>query len=303
MTETDPVWRSFYLFFDGYIFTPEADAVLLHDVSPWIERHRHLLKRWFFIRYNLGGAHIRLRFIAQDGQADALVSSLEDLATASPRVTELTEVPYQPELVRYSGASGLEASETLFQSSSEVCLDLLSKIAPGERPALLGKSLLAQLVLFHAFSPDAGDAAGVSRDFGGAYLRSRTANPEQQQQWVRDFEAAFDRQADRLAQYVTVAWKQLQAGDTLTPELDRFRDAMAPTLETLRADGEAGRLVTDQGPSPWPVAGPYLLHSHLHMLNNRMGVNLKEECYLAVLVQRALDDFADDSEHEPETGP
>ena len=294
---TDPTaatakpWLSMHLHFRGQMFGAAADQVLLQDVAPWLDswRDEGLVGRFFFIRYELGGPHIRLRILPRESaRNDELERRLLEMASASPRIETARVQPYEPELARYGGPAGLGPSEAHFQASSLSALQLLKKIGPDDRPARLGKAMLAQLVLLHGLLPDRRQASALIRAFGSSYLRHRAGDAQRQQQWLGEFERGFDRQSDRLAAYVEAAWNALEERDPLTPELDTLRDSLVVTRCELRKAADQGRLLTDEGPGDWPSCVAWLLPSYLHMTHNRLGANLREECYLAVLIEKTL---------------
>ena len=287
---TEP-WLSSHLYFHGELFGDDDDRILLGDVAPAVDAwHRQgVLSTYFFIRYNDGANHIRLRLRPTNGSTERLEAELERLVERSPRLSGMRRQPYEPETERYGGPDGLRVSEQHFVDSSRATLALLRKVQPEDRSSRLGKALLAQLVLLHTFLPDRSEAADLGRRFGMSYLRRRAGNPEQQQRWIEDFERGFDRQSDRLSQYVEVAWDALTTGAPLTPELDAFLLDLRRTRDALHTLSTGAKLMDGRGNTTWEACVQWLLPSYLHMKNNRLGINLREECYLAVLIHRTLD--------------
>ena len=284
-------WLSIHLHFHGHMFGAEADRVLLDDVTPWLDAWRKdsLFESFFFIRYELGGPHIRLRLLPRDSSCrEVLERQISEKAAASPRIEAVRPQPYEPELDRYGGPAGLGPSEEHFEASSVAALRLLAKIQPGDRPARLGKAMLAQLVLLHGLLPDRDQAAALIHAFGSSYLRHRAGDPGRQQQWLDEFQRGFDRQSDRLAAYVEAAWSALEDGDALTPELDDLRADLKTTRTHLQAAVDRGELVNGDGPTDWQGCVGWLLPSYLHMTHNRIGADLREEIYLAVLIEKTL---------------
>ncbi len=284
-------WLSAHLHFRGHLFGVEADRVLLDDVAPWLDAWRddELFERFFFIRYELGGPHIRLRLLPRDASCrQELERRIDEQAAASPSIEAVRRQPYEPESARYGGPAGLGPSEDHFQASSIAALGLLSKIQPDDRPARLGKAMLAQLVVLHGLLPDREPAAELIHAFGSSYLRHRAGDPHRQQQWLDEFQRGFDRQSDRLAAYVEAAWSALEDGDELTPELDTLRAELAITRSQLRAAADRGELLAAGQPADWQSCVRWLLPSYLHMTHNRIGADLREECYLSVLIEKTL---------------
>lgn len=303
-------WRSLHLYFDGPIYGAPADRILLDGVAPEMERARAegSIDAFFFVRYFDGRSHLRLRWRAPSELTtsdDALAERLADL----PLVTAVEWVPYEPEVERYGGPAGLAPSEELFFQSSRTALELLLKVPSEDRSARLGKGLLAQLVLLHAFLPHRPAASELVGRFGDAYIHQRTGDELQRRRWIEEYRQGLDRQSDHLAAYVEAAWSALDGGEPLTPELDTFRQRLSPIRDRLRTAAERGELIAGgagsttaaSAPSPklepadWPKAIRWLLPSWLHMMHNRLGVDLREECYLAVLIRATLDSSDGDS--------
>ena len=296
MHPDDHQWLSVHLHFDGNLYFEVADRVILDVVAPLATgcQQQGLVKRWFFLRFSEEGSHIRLRLF---GRPEILERDVEPRiseairrdAEGNARVTRLEHVPYEPEVERYGGPHGVVLAEQLFHHSSETAVALLAKIDAGERSSRLGKAMLAMLVLLHSFEssrPRAGEIADV---YGRNYLRALVPDPEQQRHWLTSFEQGFERQADRLAEYVEVAWQALATDDELTPELDLYRQRMREIAGELRTLCDRG-LLSGGGETlaDWPVCVRRIVPSYLHMMNNRLGVSIQEESYLSVLIHLTL---------------
>ncbi|HKV11458.1 MAG TPA: thiopeptide-type bacteriocin biosynthesis protein, partial [Thermoanaerobaculia bacterium] len=210
-------------------------------------------------------------------------------------VVRATRECYEPEVERYGGPWGLALAEELFHHQSETALALLAKIPPGTRPQRLGKGLLAMLVLLFLYRGERGAAAELARSYGTDYLKIWARDAEEQEHWLQTFEEAFDRQADRLADYVESAWEALESGGELTPELDAYRRDMEDVARRLRELFDQGRLLLDaQTATDWDDHVRWIVPSYIHMMNNRLGVTIQEESYLSVLIAGTLGEHAGD---------
>lgn len=302
-------WLSAYLFFSGDLYSAACDRILLDSVAPFIGTIESTKRRWFFIRYGEGGCHIRLRLFGQPTWlAHEMWPAIERLAQASPNIDRVTFAEYEPEIDRYGGPHGVALAEKLFHHSSKIALALLRKTELGKtelgnRSALLGKAMLAMLILLHAFFGRRQEAASQADFYGRSYLRLQVPDVEQQARWLGSFEAGFDRQADQLAQYITAAWALLEAGDSLTEELDIYRARLQRVASSLSRLFEGGQLFA-QGKviRSWPPMQRQIASSYLHMMNNRLGVNIRDECYLAILISRVLNRSRVDSEDRDTLG-
>lgn len=289
--ERDPLWLTAYLFFEGGVYSEAADRVILEVVAPLARACRSEAVRWFFLRYDEEGSHVRLRFFAPEPVLEETIwPRVVEAAAASERVVRVARERYEPEVDRYGGTWGLALAEDLFQRQSETALTLLGKIPPGARPQRLGKALLAMLVLLFLYRGERRAAAGLARRYGTGYLKAWAPDAEQQQGWLQTFQEAFDRQADRLSGYVETAWEALESGGELTPDLDVYRRDMEEVARRLRELFDQGHLRLDgRAPADWDECVRFLVPSYIHMMNNRLGVSIREESYLSVLIAGTLE--------------
>jgi thiopeptide-type bacteriocin biosynthesis protein len=290
-TQGEPQWLTAYLFFEGDVYGEAADRVIREVVAPLAQACRDAV-RWFFLRYDEEASHVRLRFLAP-GQVleETIWPLIVAAASSSELVVSSTRELYEPEVERYGGPCGLVLAEELFHRQSETALALLAKIPPGTRPQRLGKGLLAMLVLLFLYRGERPTAAGLARSYGTDYLKIWAGNAEEQDHWLRTFQEAFDRQADRLAGYVASAWEALESGGELTPELDAYRRDMEDVARRLRELFDQGRLrLQEQPAADWDECVDWIVPSYVHMMNNRLGVSIQEESYLSVLIAGTLGD-------------
>jgi class I lanthipeptide synthase len=295
-TQGDPLWLTAYLFFEGHVYGETADRVIREVVAPLARACRPEAVRWFFLRYAEETSHVRLRFFAPDPVLEETIwPRVAAAAASSELVVRSTRERYEPEVERYGGPWGLALAEELFHRQSETALALLEKIPPGTRPQRLGKGLLAMLVLLFLYRRERRAAAELARSYGTDYLKVWAKDAEEQEHWLRTFQEAFDRQADRLADYVESAWEALESGNELTPELDAYRRDMEDVARRLRELFDQGRLSLDgQTATDWDACVRWIVPSYVHMMSNRLGVSIQEESYLSVLIAGTLEE---DREH------
>ncbi|WP_436533338.1 thiopeptide-type bacteriocin biosynthesis protein [Actinoplanes sp. HUAS TT8] len=297
----DRGWISVHVF-----HAPDEDPLLIGCVAPLVRRLREqrLIDRAFFVRYWVEGPHVRLRLRpaaripaaeVEEPMHAALTAFLDRHpapAAADRPAAELLRrtfeaeygpaawhdtygrsgvmpmsppntyrpVPYEPEYDRYGGPAGIELAEWHFDTSTEVVLHLLSARRP-DRRARLGLSAQLGLALCLAMLGDAGRTAV----FLGRY---------------RDFWEEFSGAGPALR----AAYRDDQAA-TLRPVVERVLAASreaAPVSAWVRHC----RLLRERAVTIGDAA--MLTHSYLHMTNNRLGVTVAEEAYLAHLMLDAL---------------
>jgi thiopeptide-type bacteriocin biosynthesis protein len=107
-----------------------ADEVLTDRIAPLAEEwlRAGVIRRWFFIRYNEGGHHLRVRLAGEPARLlSVALPALSEVAQAACWRMELGT--YERELERYGGAAGMELSEEIFQHDSEAAVQVLRALA------------------------------------------------------------------------------------------------------------------------------------------------------------------------------
>lgn len=293
-------WLSVHFFFAGDIYGPDGDHLLLKGVAPLARAflRRGWVERYFFLRYREDGPHLRLRLRGRPQTlirrvAPAVDRLAEDPAWTDAGLVRLAFVPYEAELRRYGGPAATALAERLFQVSSETATDLLGQIDPGARQQRLGKGLLAMLVLLQVFVRRRRPAVTLARHYGQAFLAGQIPDPDQRNTWQRRFAEACRRQETTLGALVVRAWQTLETGGDLPPTLALYRQELQGLGRRLRNLARGGRLQGDASspgrtPIPWQQASASLVPSYLHMMNNRLGIDPREEAYLAMLIAHNL---------------
>ena len=144
-TEND-YWLSAYLYYHE-----PWETFITKAVSPFIDKmlEKHLVKRFFFIRYWEKGPHIRLRFQGNKQTIEEkikpnLIKHFEDYYKELPsqyqseKIKEIAKaenwypnnsvqfIEYEPEVVRYGGQYAISVAEEHFQCSSKAVLTAIS---------------------------------------------------------------------------------------------------------------------------------------------------------------------------------
>jgi thiopeptide-type bacteriocin biosynthesis protein len=275
----------------AHLFLPSPDAaaadrVILELVAPLVEgaMAARLLRRFFFIRYADGGAHLRLRLLGPRERLEPRIGPALERWAETRQIERLRWVPYEPEVARYGGPAGVRLAERLFFVSSQAAIALLRRSARQDRDALVGRALLAMQVLLFTL----GGSRRLAAELARGYHAGAAGGPPSRWLPADRFEQSFARQAATLTAYVEKTWHLLALGLPLTPELDRYRADLAPFAPRLRRLFDRGALFRG---TP-AVAGfedclASLLPSYLHLMNNRLGIGLAEETYLAGLLWRS----------------
>ncbi len=100
-------------------------------------RARGVIAGWYFLRYQDGGHHVRVRMRPADPHGrPSVVGALDDLGVQLHQeglVSRTALDDYVPEIARYGGSAGLDAAERLFESSSEWTAGFAEATTPEER--------------------------------------------------------------------------------------------------------------------------------------------------------------------------
>lgn len=303
-------WSSLHLYVHGD--RAAKDEFLLDVLAPAADRlvaDGHATG-WFFLRYWEGGPHIRFR--VRDADPERLAELAEEarrwLAKNPPEISgpdperfyaglggldgaealarygwhehgEVVEAEYVPEADRYGGADALPAAEDLFVASTQVALAAMAASRDGT------KRLSVAFTLLVAFTAGVCENTAVEVTMLRRYVLSSRYNTVDapgvdiavlREQAEADYAAGGERYRATAAQ-VRAALAAGGKANGLLRNWSVLAAEYADTLRTLAVSGDAS------GPaSYWTV-----LLSQLHMVNNRMGVELAEEYRLAWLASLA----------------
>ena len=282
-------WRAHHFFYHGSL-----DAALRHFVRPAVAEltERRLIDRFFFIRYTLGGPHLRLRYrVAAEepavdevlhGAAARFLERWRSVSALDPerirqesraildQVAEESELyyednsllpfPFHPEVDRYGGPELLEPSLDFFAVSSAQALDVICDPAwesSGRRGAIAMRLLLRQARGFAESEKEFLSHLGYRlpvRDEVGDEIWSKAD---------RDFEA-------RREIYRMLVERELGGASVLFDAARRLSEAVRGAPPRTR----------------WQIG-----HSQLHMTANRLGFFPVQEMHLQRILWRAAHEF------------
>lgn len=293
----EPAWTSFHLHYHE-----DQDRLLLGLVEPLLGSllAGRLVDRYFFVRYPLGGPHIRLRLRCRPGSAEpvaaAVVEQSEQFLRAHPSQRSLEEevirkhnrsllaqdrhedddtvypdnfvrsAPSRFEVERYGGDALLEPSLDFFAVSSARSLELLRGCASGP-----SRRLHAGLHLILRY------ALGFARDFE-EHIALLRRFPVISQKKVPP---AVLSKAGRI-------YEQQKAGflSLLRREVEALTAGLSPHNDVRRA-----RSLAQEVRSADEKTRRRIFASHLHMTANRIGLSNIEETYISSILCQAANDL------------
>jgi thiopeptide-type bacteriocin biosynthesis protein len=142
-----------WLYLRMYCTTRAANELLHSAIYPAIRRGRSKVHKWFFIRYNERGHHIRLRLQIAASDVGYFLSTLNKLLERTGGghlVRNMEADTYRPELERY-GEGTMDLAEDLFCTGSAL---VVHSLATGNSKAFGTELMLAAcsaLVMISAF--------------------------------------------------------------------------------------------------------------------------------------------------------
>jgi len=117
-----------WLYFNIYVHPNQSNQLLLDSILPIVQNQQHALKKWFFVRFNQNGEHLRIRLMPEDPN---IMSSLIYVFNESFRkhlnsgiISDFNISTYKPEVERY-GSDMIDQVEHHFSLDSDFVLHLI----------------------------------------------------------------------------------------------------------------------------------------------------------------------------------
>jgi|SRR5579863_1520390 len=240
-------------------------------------------------------------FIAEYGQAKWLEKYGEDGMISIRPNNSFAYIPYEPEYFRYGGIDGIELAEWHFDQSSDIIIELLREVNVRVPTILLGISIQLSLPLFYGFFADDQQVMDAFDNYIGFWQNNYSSSGN-----FEAYNKKYQRMAPYLQQRILEIKRQMVTHTaTLTPieaawkahihELHTRVDSFIADRSARLMDGwidETGESAIDAPLRNQDTKNVYhiLLNSYIHMTNNRLGVTIPHEVYLAFLLKQALGD-------------
>ena len=309
MKNSNNLWLSAHLYFNGDIYSSICDTMLLKVVSSIIKEcdKKSLFIKYFFIRYNEYGPHIRLRFninrteqlktikniilknVRNNFPSDLFfIPQTENKNFIDADNPSILWVDYEPEFIRYGGEEAIKIAEDYFHYSSKTAIELVKQMNLNDESDRLAKGLLATLVLIYTFLPDRIIASNFINNYSHSYLSAFARNDETNSIYTEAFNNGFNRQSEKLVEFINKVWNALENGYELTEALDTYKANLEIIKEKLKKLYDLGLINKEIKIESWYNCVRMILPSYVHMMNNRLGIQIKDEAYLAFLINKAI---------------
>jgi thiopeptide-type bacteriocin biosynthesis protein len=285
------------------------------------------VEKFFFIRYWEKGPHLRLRFLVNAGFEQDVKAQLteevgkylrekpsnyesEAYAEAALQYewypnNSLQWIAYEPEVARYGGPHALPVAESLFQCSSYTVLEVMAETQDWDYDAALGSAIQMHLAFVHA----AGMSKLEAAEFFGWIFQSwlpmavsQTLGDEEKEKAlyavVEVFDRQFEEQKSVLLPFVQAFWDSMDAPQEYEDDwVQAWIKGSKETVDQLQllarnnqvAFFEQQTPVHDRFETPFDRIQFWSIYaSFVHMVNNRVGVQNRDEGYLGYLICKAL---------------
>lgn len=220
-------------------------------------------------------------------------------------------IDYEPETERYGGEEALLVAERQFQVSSDVVLAAISESSNWNYERALGVAIQMHLAFGFALGMNAVEMAEFySYIFKGwlpmaynAYDETLTKEQhlEKQNEVVVLFAQQFNSQKNVLVPYHEAILEALSDGDEFEEEwLNKWISSMQQIYVDLLALAKEDRITY---PDRYLLNGQYktdadrvklwgIYASYVHMTNNRLGIQNRDEGFLGYLIMKSLENIA-----------
>jgi len=196
-------------------------------------------------------------------------------------------IGYEPEVVRYGGPAGMEIAEKHFEISSDTVLTYLHETNTHVRSVLLGQSFQIMLDMVLTLLRHEERIAG----FLDSYLTFWNSNYfKQTLELLPKAARAYDRSVKSLQDrvYESFARERCATQSSLAVE-SRWLQHAVGLREDLEDAISRGLLIFPPHADRMRSGIEFLLTSYIHMTNNRLGISIPDEVYLAYLIRRSMD--------------
>jgi len=219
------------------------------------------------------------------------------------------KINYQPELDRYGGPKGLEIAEQHFMLSSKTVLDLI--IEKGKSWSYeegMGSAIKLYVSLIGAanFSIEESIAffdmihlAWLPHALG-IYQKQMTAEAIEQQtlMTLQTFEESFEQQKETLIPFHQELWDGLKEGHSFDDEImEKWYQGNKEIIQQLVQEAELENIaerpsnysytinknISKSSELVWQMISDYI-----HLTNNRLGIQNKDESFLAFMIKKSL---------------
>lgn len=298
-------WLSVYVYFDGNIYSDYCDDVIRDILAPFIgdKENQKYFEKYFFIRYSDSGSHLRIRFLGDPEKLKVELKPYFEYSVKKKLAVFIANnnmndekffvrwVPYEPEYKRYGGEEAIKIAEEFFYYSSETAIEIIKLLSRGDKASRLGKGLALMVILLQRFyGGDKEKAAKLVASYSSGYLKAIAKEEKYHEAWVECFDTGFNTQSEKLIELVNSILTFLTEGEELPYPLNNYSEHLETVAKKLRSlCVNKGVLILQNPVENWETCLSFIIPSYLHMMNNRLGITIQEEAYLAHLISKGIE--------------
>jgi len=310
---TKPNWISSYIFHDTNF--EEIISELIHPLISDL-KSKNLINQYFFIRYWEGGPHIRLRVTYQKE---------EDVKKIKEKITNNTNKfftqekyreskysleynDYIPEYDRYGGKQLMSVVEQHFQDSSQNILSIIKENSLTwnythamthaiQMNVILVKTLLGSVeeaLRFYNLIFSNWVYYSIRLEPEGKVTEEKVTKIKSQ------FFSSFEAQKETISQLVKILWEgnlEDKSLDRWKLQCNQFKKHIDKTI--INMDGSQKEVLNkkiaynfeDRPSVSYDNNLLFVYDSCVHMTNNRLGIYLRDESFIAFLIYHALSEL------------
>ncbi len=287
------VWLSVCIYFYGSIYDVVADRIIVDTLNPIIEHaNRHnWYNKFFFIRYTDNKSHIRLRFLGDKETIQKELKTFINNYCLSNKLSFKWSV-YEQEIERYGGKQAIEVAEDFFYTSSIIAIKLVKSFSQHKvsKNLRLGKGLICMLIFIHIFIEDMKVAANFTKHYSNGYINLLVSNQSNLKDDIKtSFEYGLKNQDENMIKsigYIWVNFSQIIQNNEIFAEYKQELEKLKMKLGNLIFNKKIyknGMTIKNYTDFIYNIGSSYI-----HMMNNRLGISIKEEAYLTFLIHNSL---------------
>lgn len=302
-------WISAHIYFDGNIYGDECDLVITTLLPSFVNKYqseKHF-EKYFFIRYSDPNPHVRVRLLGDKeylentlktafekhviGSFPSLMSEISKIKgkQADESNFSIKWIKYEPEIERYGGEYAINVAEELFYYSSKTANELLKTMGTNNNSSRLGIGLALMIILIHQLLGDKEKALTLIKRYSDGYLKMVAKEENYKNHWIQSFNDGFNKQSSNLIKIVNILWEGMENHEELPDSLNEYHNSLLIIKEKLfNLFTDRKIKILDNEISNLDTGMFQLVPSYIHMMNNRLGVPIKDESYLAHLIARGL---------------
>lgn len=320
-------WISAHLF-----YSQSLDFLLVNGVAPTVEKLivKKLILNYFFIRYNEGGPHIRLRLKVFRTHKEKVRKIIEGellkffMTYPSQPLQQIEKyngkfypmnsiqfIAYEPEIKRYGGAIGITIAEQFFEASSKIVLSILREKKIITYDEAISIAIQLNVALTASLNLNLQDGLLFYHTIFSHMLPTARAvvGHKTFEEIVDDFENEYLLQKTKLIDFFSNFIQYVYSEKTKYSDdnwIDTWLKYSKLISKLFYSELRQNRIETQQYnikvlnskinkaeyKPEWSI-----FSSYVHMSNNRLGLMNCDESYIAYLVYRTLMDTSNCLNH------